>query len=42
MVTSVSVQDKLDEVDETFEGVAYLGDLQNINYINYDISVQED
>lgn len=42
VVTSVSVQDKLDEVDETFEGVAYLGDLQNINYINYDISVQED
>jgi hypothetical protein len=25
-----------------FNGVCYLGDLLNINYINYDISVSED
>lgn len=42
VVTSISVQDKLDEIDETFEAVAYLGDLSNINYINYDISITED
>lgn len=42
VVTSVSVQDKIDEIEERFEAIAYLGDLSNINYINYDISVQED
>jgi hypothetical protein len=42
VVTSVSVQDKIDEIEDRFEAIAYLGDLSNINYINYDISVQED
>jgi hypothetical protein len=42
VVTSVSVQDKIEDIDEMFESCAYIGDLSNINYINYDISVQED
>lgn len=42
VVTSVSMQDKIEEIEERFNGIAYLGDLSNINYINYDISVQED
>ena len=42
VVTSVSIQDKIEDIDEMFESCAYIGDLSNINYINYDISVQED
>lgn len=42
VVTSISVQDKIEQIDETFMRMGYLGDLSNINYINYDISVQED
>lgn len=42
VVTSISVQDKIEQIDETFTRMGYLGDLSNINYINYDISVQED
>jgi len=42
VVTSVSVQEKIDEIDSEFNNVCYFGDLANINYINYDISVEED
>lgn len=42
VVTSISIQDKVDDIMEEFEHVGYLGDLSNINYINYDISVSED
>lgn len=41
VITSVSIQDKVDEIVQEFNGVGYLGDLSNINYINYDISVDE-
>lgn len=42
VVTSISVQEKLDDIMNTFNSVCFLGDLSNINYINYDISVEED
>jgi len=42
VVTSISVQDKIEDIDKQFLVMGYLGDLSNINYINYDISVQED
>ena len=42
IITSVSVQEKMDDIINEFENVCYLGDLSNINYINYDISVIED
>lgn len=42
VITSVSVQDKINDMINEFNGVCYLGDLLNINYINYDISVSED
>jgi hypothetical protein len=38
----MSMQDKIDNIDREFSRVCYLGDLSNINYINYDISVPED
>ena len=42
IITSMSVQDKIDNLEKEFANVCYLGDLSNINYINYDISVIED
>ena len=30
-----------DIIDKEFDKVCYFGDLSNINYINYDISVDE-
>lgn len=42
VIRSISVQDKIDNIDKEFNNVCYLGDLSNINYINYDISVIED
>ena len=42
VITSVSVQDKINDIMNEFNGMCYLGDLSNINYINYDISVEED
>lgn len=41
VITSVSIQDKIDEIVKEFDNVCYFGDLSNINYINYDISVDE-
>lgn len=41
VITSVSLQDKVDEIVQEFNEVGYLGDLSSINYINYDISVDE-
>lgn len=41
IITSVSIQDKIDDIVDEFNKVGYLGDLSNINYINYDISVDE-
>ena len=38
----MSVQDKLDDIMKIFNSVGYLGDISNINYINYDISVDEE
>ena len=42
VITSISLQDKVDSIDKEFDNVGYLGDIASINYINYDISVQED
>lgn len=42
VITSMSVQDKIDNLEKEFNNMCYLGDLSNINYINYDISVIED
>ena len=42
VITSMSVQDKLDDIMKIFNSVGYLGDISNINYINYDISVDEE
>lgn len=42
IVTSMSVQDKIDDIMNIFNSVCFLGDISNINYINYDISVDED
>lgn len=42
VITSMSVQDKLDDIMDIFNSVCFLSDLSNINYINYDISVDED
>lgn len=41
VITSISIQDKVDDIDKEFDKVCYFGDLSNINYINYDISVDE-
>ena len=41
VITSISIQDKVDDIVDEFNKVGYLGDLSNINYINYDISVDE-
>lgn len=42
IIRSISVQDKIDNIETKFSNMCYLGDLSNINYINYDISVIED
>ena len=42
VITSISLQDKVDSIDKEFDNVGYLGDIASINYINYDISVSED
>ena len=41
VITSISVQDKVDDIVDEFNKIGYLGDLSSINYINYDISVDE-
>ena len=41
-ISSISVQDKIDSIDNKFKTVLYYKDLSNINYINYDISIEED
>lgn len=41
-IQSISVQDKIDSLQNKFRNVLFFKDLSNINYVNYDISIKED
>ena len=41
-ISSISVQDKIDSIDKKFRTTLFLTDLSNINYINYDISIEDE